>query len=169
MPKRIEVDERESAAAWLAVLLRERQKRKLDRTLTTAHNRQARELCSMLIWKFSEASGKYNGCRYWSKGALASKAKHGKAVTSANRVGDDALRHEHLFPRRQLIDKLFMLRAPTEERVTKLLNRLNVGVVVTLREHKTLAADGDLKDPWKRYREAGLKWEDLAKSKQDIA
>lgn len=109
-------DVRQSAAELLALLVRDRRHRIDDGTISATHQRHFRELCSLLLWKHSEAFGKYRGCRYWSLGALASRKTHGGVVTNRARRGGEALRHEHLFPRKQLIDKLFSLDDPTRRR-----------------------------------------------------
>lgn len=141
-------------------LLRERRRRVAAGTLTPANDRHLRELCSLLLWKYSEAAGKYRGCRYWTVGALASKRKHGRVVTSKLRFGLDALRHEHLFPRQQQIAALFEIEDPSLERVRARLEQLNIGVVVTESEHNKLAKQGDEANPWDRYTRAGIEWED---------
>jgi hypothetical protein len=160
MARRVADNERQSASELLVPLLRERRRRLAANTLTPVNDRHLRELCSLLLWKYSEAAGKYRGCRYWSVGALASKQKHGRLVTSKLRYGEDALRHEHLFPRQQQIAALFEIEEPTAEEVRARLDQLNIGVVVTEGEHRRLEKHGEETDPWNRYRKAGLAWED---------
>jgi len=155
--RRIPDEERDSVVDWAQVLLAERIRHKDP---TAAFNRRLRQLLSELLWKFSEANGKYGGCRYWSVSAIESRKKHGAIVTSYPKVGGDALRHEHLFPRAQLIERLFSLTDPTTESIRAELTRLNIGVVVTEREHRLLSDEGALNDPWKRYRIAGVEWVD---------
>jgi hypothetical protein len=100
---------------------------------------------------------------------LESKAKHGRVVTSKLLYGQDALRHEHLFPRQQLIAALFEIEDPIEEQVRPRLARLNIGVVVTESEHRRLASQGQEIDPWNRYREAEIEWIDHHDSRKDEA
>lgn len=160
MARRDADTERQSASELLIPLLRDRRRRLAANTLTAANDRDLRELCSLLLWKYSEAAGKYLGCRYWSVGTLASKQKYGRLVTSKVRYGEDALRHEHLFPRQQQIAALFEIEDPVVEEVRARLDQLNIGVVVTEAEHRRLAKQGEEADPWNRYRKAGLAWED---------
>jgi hypothetical protein len=160
MARRVADQERQSAAELMVPILIERRRRVNGGILTPANDRQLRALCSLLLWKFSEASGKYAGCRYWTVGALASKEKHGRVVTSKLRFGLDALRHEHLFPRQQQIAKLFEIQDPSPEGVRAHLDQLNIGVVVTEAEHNQLGNQGDEADPWDRFRKADIVWKD---------
>lgn len=59
-----------------------------------------------------------------------------------------------------MTDLLFQLEDPSPEGVRELMDRLNVGVVVTVREDARLPADGDAADPWRRYASAGITWVD---------
>src|SRR5712692_7817168 len=77
MPKKQPDDEKQSAAEVLSLLLRERLHRMTDGTYNHANTRHLRELCSILLLKHSEASGKHQGCRFWSQGATGSFQKHG--------------------------------------------------------------------------------------------
>ena len=98
--------------------------------------------------------------RHWSKMALLSLKEHVKVVTSTKKDPEDALRHEHLFPRKQTIEKLFTLNPPTIEKIQEILS-VNIGVVVTVKEEKQLVKEGVFEDPWKRYRDAGIEWEEI--------
>ncbi|MBI5096719.1 MAG: hypothetical protein HZB32_03590 [Nitrospirae bacterium] len=125
---------------------------------TESHEQQLKDLITTLLWKHTEAHGKYDGCLYWSKQALLSRKKHGKVVTKKREDPEGALRHEHLFPRKQSIEKLFALDSPNMTMVQEILS-VNIGVVVTVQEDHQLARDGVFEDPWKRYRDAGIEWE----------
>ena len=155
--------ERQAAAELITLLLQERQRRQKDKCLSTAHNQQISRIISHVhLWKHSEAEGdKYKGCRYWSEGALQSQHRHGKVDTDHRRVGGDALRHEHLFPRKQLIAKLFSISEPNATEVRTLLGRLNIAVIVTMDEDKILPREGDETDPWDRYRKTGIRWQNI--------
>lgn len=158
MPRKNPEQERRSAAELLVVLLQERLRRIAQDALDHANKRHIKQLCSTLLWKHSEAFGKYDGCRHWSHGALESRRKHRKPVTNKVRHGSDALRHEHLFPRRQLVKKLFSLQDPSVLEVRAILDRLNIGVVVTVAEDERLPGEGVEADPWDRYRTASIRW-----------
>lgn len=153
-------DKRQSAAGFITLLLRERQQRIERQCYTQANDQQLKELCSILLWMHSEACGKYQGCRYWSEGARQSFQRYGKVVTNKRIFGGEALRHEHLFPRNQLIKKLLSLDHPSLPEVKALLDRLNIGVVVTVEEDERLPSEGIDTDPWDRYRKAGVRWLD---------
>ena len=104
-----------------------------------------RELLSILVWKWTEAHGKYRGCRYWSQAALAA-------------TKDDWC-HEHVVPRRLLVDAVRDLADPSPDAVRDLLERMAVACVVTRAEHDALpeaAWEELLEDPWARYRRAGI-------------
>ena len=111
-----------------------------------------------MLWKPSEAYGKYDGCPYWSEGALASRGKYGRPVKDKRKFGADALRHEHVFPRKELVQKLFSLADPTSTLVGELVESLNIGVVVTVAEDERLPKQGTEPDPWERYRQGGVRW-----------
>lgn len=151
--------ERQAAAELVTLLLHERQRQLGNGTYAKEIDNHIRGIIShVLLWKHSEAEGeKYKDCRYWSQGALESVRRHGKVVTSRNICGGDALRHEHLFPRKQLINKLFLIHEPTLSEIRETLDRLNVAVIVTIDEDKSLGnAEGDESNPWNRYDKAGV-------------
>lgn len=124
------------------------------------HEKCLKDLITTLLWKHTEASGKYDGCPYWSTKALASRGKHGKVVTSKREDRYGALRHEHLFPRNQMIEELFSIAAPNMKDVEEKLKH-NIGVVVTVEEDEKLEKEGMFSDPWKRYRDAGIEWKEM--------
>jgi len=162
-------EERHSAAELIALLLGDRRRRIAEGRLSGANGRHIKNaITHSLLWRFSEADGdKYDGCRYWTEGALQSRERHGKAVTDERLVGSDALRHEHLFPRKQLIERLFALDVPdvpdetAVADVRALLDRYNIAVIVTLEEDRRLPREGDPDDPWERYRGVGIAWREV--------
>lgn len=95
-----------------------------------------RELLSAMIWKISEANGKWN-TRYFSENAL-------------NNAGA-RLQHEHVVTRKSLIDKL--LARP--EDFQTILEQI-IACVVTTDDHKALSMF-DSEEGWERYKKAGLK------------
>lgn len=156
--------ERQTATDLITVLLQERLRRQSSGTFHPSVERQIRRVIShVLLWNHSQANGdKYNGCHYWSEGALQSRLRHGKVNTNHRQVEGDALRHEHLFPRKQLITKLFSLSDPTPSEVLTILDCLNIAVIITKSEDALLPNEGDETAPWERYRKAGIKWKDTA-------
>ncbi|MEX2659435.1 MAG: hypothetical protein WD232_07040 [Acidimicrobiales bacterium] len=97
-----------------------------------------RSLLNVLIWHLTEADGKYT-CRYQSSGALT-------APKGAK------LNHEHVVPRKALIDRL--LKAPGEQ--AEILGQA-VACVVTKTEHERLSALKAPREGWDRYRAAGVR------------
>jgi hypothetical protein len=162
MAKKRPQDEQESAAELITLLLLERRNRMGAGTCNGANDRHFDKLCSLLLWMHSEAFGKYRGCRFWSQGACASREKHGRIITDKKGCDGEAVLHEHLFPRGQLIEKLFSLDSPSVEEVRSLLGHLNIGVVISVEEDRRLAPEGVESDPWERYRQAGIAVRDMA-------
>ena len=65
------------------------------------------ELLSICVWKWTEAHGKYRGCRYWTRAALE--------------AGDiRLLAHEHVVPRRQLVMALVEEGVPVPDLLTRM-------------------------------------------------
>ena len=104
-----------------------------------------RELLSILVWKWTEADGKYRGCRFWTPQALAADRS--------------TWAHEHVVPRKLVVRALLDLPDPSPSAVRDLLERVGLACIVTRDEHDALP---DLPwetlhdDPWARYREAGI-------------
>jgi hypothetical protein len=118
------------------------------------------DLIDVTLWRHSEANGKYLGCSKWSVAAIESFHRHGGVVTSVAKFGGDALRHDHMLPRRVVLPRLLALDGG-EQLVRAELDRLNVGAVITAREDYCLTelglrAEGDPNDLEKRYRQAGI-------------
>lgn len=144
-------DERNSAAYLCARLLQIRSELLGKGLYTPSHDAHLRELVGITLWKDSEADGKIQGCRFWSRGALASQ-----------KLGNTKdLQHEHVFPKRQMIDLLFELKNPDLDTVQGLIQAHNVAAVVTKEEHRQLGrVPGSRGDVWQRYRLAGIQWVD---------
>ena len=115
-----------------------------------------------IFWHWTEFRGKYHGCRFWSETAHAHR--HRKNVKD--------LRHEHIVPKKVLLEMLFDLASPSASAVRALLDQFCVGIVVTKAEdmqlnHAGLRSrmpdDWDEQDPWARYRAVGLGWIDTDK------
>jgi hypothetical protein len=120
-------ERRRSAAALVNVLLAN------QRNILPEH---IRELLDILLWKITEADGKYK-TRYQSNGAL----------TCAKRLR----RHDHVYPRKPMIDKL--LSAPQD--VDRILKDA-IGCTVTLDEHNSLRKFDEKCYGWGRYRQADV-------------
>lgn len=104
--------------------------------------KHVRDLLGTLLWKLTEADGKYK-TRYQSSGSLACKDK-------------SQLRHDHVYPRSKMIDAL--LTAKLEE-LDGIL-RSAVGCTVTLDEHLRLSQFDEEHAGWDRYRKAMVRVKD---------
>ena len=105
--------------------------------LYPAHKKELLDVC---IWKITEADGKLR-VRYWSEGALSAAKKD--------------LRHEHVFERRELVQRL-LNGEPTDTVVSDA-----IACIVTKQEHIKLGAS--LKSGWERYLDAGIRVFDTEK------
>ncbi|TDO57496.1 hypothetical protein EV651_111222 [Kribbella sp. VKM Ac-2571] len=112
--------------------------------LRDVQRRHQRELLSIALWKWTEAPGakpypKYN-IRYVTRGVLAA---------------DDAkINHEHVWPRKWIIDKLLSRRDWPSDELTDFLDTHGVACVVTIEEHASLG--GKQRMGWQRYVDAGI-------------
>jgi hypothetical protein len=106
-----------------------------------------------ITWVWSEYAGKYKGCKYWSV-----KAKESYLV-------DKGLIHEHIVPKRILIDKLLNEIPYNQQEIFNFLDVFCIGVVVTKDEDRALNNAGlkhkmpdswDHKDPWARYKKVDI-------------
>lgn len=100
-----------------------------------------KELLSILVWKVTEASGKYN-TRFVSKGVYN---------------GGGPIEHEHVITRKELV--ALMLKKPRE--VEKTLDKA-LGCLVTKEEHRQLTRYGEGKG-WARYRSQKIRVYDRLK------
>lgn len=156
--KYLPIEEEQSSADLILQLLLYRKSLIDSKSINNSYEKQFKELITALLWKHTEAHGKYKGCKFWSEGAIESLKKHNdKVVTSKAVDPTHALRHEHLFPRKQTIELLLAIEKPTLEAVNKLLAN-NIGVVVTVEEDARLSKIGNQSTPWQRYIDAGIKW-----------
>jgi hypothetical protein len=92
-----------------------------------------KELLSTCIWKITEADGKFK-VRYWSEGALIAPAKN--------------LRHEHVFERKELIERLM-----SGESVASVISDA-IACIVTKDEHDLLSASAQ--SGWNRYHDCQI-------------
>jgi hypothetical protein len=107
------------------------------------------------VWVWSEFDGKLEGCRHWSPGAWRRRA---------SRV---MLMHEHVVPKRLIIERLRKLRGrATGTAVKRTFEKWCVGVVILRSEDAQLTKAGlrsKMPDGWKngsiwaRYESIGLK------------
>lgn len=98
-----------------------------------------REMLSDMIWKISEANGRWN-TRYFSEGVLNDD--------------DTKLQHEHVVTRKQIIDQL--LENP--EKYKTILKKV-AACVVTTDEHQRL---NNSESGWERYKQSGIRvWDRL--------
>lgn len=125
-----------------------------------------------LVWKYSELTGKYCGCQYWSVKAKElfegemSKLMLGDDATlhdaweltnglaKKDKPKDERLVHEHVFPINHLLQELQRYdRHPTTEWVRRIIEERACGCVVLEGEHCLLPNFvGDCSNPWLRYK-----------------
>lgn len=115
-----------------------------------------------VTWVWTEYLGKFKGCIYWSDAALR-RFNRERSVKS--------LRHEHVVPKKCIIEMLYGLKSPTADEVQSLLDRFLIGVIVTKEEDARLSikyrksmppifvdeSSPSFHDAWLRYRECGIK------------
>lgn len=136
-----------------------------------------RPLANELIWKWTEATGKYVGCQFWSTGAksvfdqevvrsvgawpiTATQAKTlEKELSSKSRQDGIKLTHEHVYPIKD-IKRLFpSTRSLTREEIRELLERQCVSCVLLESEHPRRVR-GTSPNSWLRYKNAGIRLAD---------
>lgn len=128
-------------------------------------------LSDCLIWKWTEATGKYIGCAFWSVGAkllfdesvasfgtspsLRDAVKIAIGLSQRSRPLDCRITHEHVYPK----EALRRLLPDLKEDIGGLFDRLCVSCVVLESEHKKIDRLGspNEENPWKRYAPAGIK------------
>jgi hypothetical protein len=103
--------------------------------------RHKRDIISGLLWKITEANGKYT-TRYRSNAAMQEGAK---------------LQHDHVFTRKDLTTRIIA----EPERAREILQDA-IACVVTVDEHKRLSRLGDSIRGWDRYTAAGIEVVDTA-------
>jgi hypothetical protein len=127
---------------------------------------QKRDLVYELIWKTTEATGKYTGCQFWSVRAKALFDQHAdwpislktakaieKTLSLKTRNKSDRLTHEHVYPIKDL--KLLLSKIdPTPKEISQLFETHCLGCVVVEEEHDREA--GTYENPWTRYKLAGI-------------
>lgn len=134
-----------------------------------------------VCWQWTEFEGKYEGCRYWSEEAI----KLLKNLKNDNEKFkySDYFRHEHIVPRKGLIEKIFNIKNINEEILEKVLNKYLIGVVVTISEEKVLNKFGykqnmpkefyqsdnkNYNNEWLRYKKLSILVKNVDWVKKDI-
>ena len=122
------------------------------------HHGTTHAILAEVMWVWSEFDGKYSGCRFWS-------------IAARQCQGIKDLRHEHIVPKRYIIQSLKALMDPTPEDVYSIMSTYCIGAIVTKTEDTRLTDAGfkscmpsswDCKDVWIRYRLAGIEMEEIA-------
>ncbi len=136
-----------------------------------------RALANELIWKWTEATGKYTGCQFWSARAksffdreaesaggwpitsrLAKTLEQKLSAKSADgkpKLSDARLTHEHVYPIKDVKLLLGGKDGETPEGIRNLLDLQCVSCVVLESEHDRLS--GHDRNPWLRYKDAGIR------------
>jgi hypothetical protein len=125
-----------------------------------------------LIWKWTEATGKYVGCQFWSVGAhllfdsavrecggwpiTAKTARRIEQTLSEwSRAVECRLTHEHVYPIKDMKRWLGARTNPTREDFRIHLERQCVSCVLLESEHDR--SEGNDANPWLRYKKAGIR------------
>ena len=108
------------------------------------------ELLTTLLWKITEADGKYK-TRFQSRGALEC-------------TDSKQLRHDHVYTRKRMVDALLNAGPEACEEIVKHA----IGCTVTAREHDLLSTFDDGHDGWERYRKAKVRVTNTETGKQVI-
>lgn len=138
---------------------------------------KSRTLADELVWKWTEATGKYVGCQFWSRNAkalfdaevslvggwpiapaLARKIERKLSEKSAHgvkRPRSSRLTHEHVYPIKDMKQLLHGNTRRTVEEIRGLFEHYCVGCVVLASEHERFS--GDEANPWIRYAKARIK------------
>jgi hypothetical protein len=141
---------------------------------------KSRPLANELVWKWTEATGKYVGCQFWSRNAkawfdtevlhaggwpiapaLARKIERKlseKSAQGVERPPGTRLTHEHVYPIKDMKQRLYGNTRRTVEELRGLFDSHCVGCVVLESEHDRFC--GDETNPWIRYAKARIKLAD---------
>jgi hypothetical protein len=111
-----------------------------------------RDVVNGMLWSITQARGKYR-TRF-------------RSLASINAPKGTKLQHEHVVPRKVLVEAI--MREPSRSREFLLKA---VGCVVTIEEHRRLnavtKANPELSG-WERYRAAGIEWKDMDQSPSNV-
>ena len=140
---------------------------------------KTRTLGHEIIWKWTEATGKFVGCQFWSMEAknffnreltkrrgdrpTFSDAWNLAKELSSTKYGRRALNHEHVFPIMKLRE--ILLNPSSFRRFTSSLSNLGefferavVGCVLLKGEHEEIHSSfEDPENPWMRYLDSSIK------------
>lgn len=105
-------------------------------------DKHKKEMLSNMIWKITEAGGKYT-TTYLSKKVFK--------IRSSGNKSNIGLNHEHVFTRKELIRKLL-----TNPKKAKSILKNAIACTVTKLEHRKLSSVKDV-EGWERYKKAGIK------------
>jgi hypothetical protein len=113
-----------------------------------------RELLTICLWKWTEASGKAPHAKYNIRYATPVALNH-DVPTKIN--------HEHVWTRGWIIDRLLQTKRPwTDESLLAFLEQYGVACIVTVEEHARLGSVTG--EGWQRYARARIDVWDLATS-----
>ena len=105
-----------------------------------------KSLISRMIWKITEANGKYN-TRYYSEKAL--------------KCNKDEKRHDHVWTRKKMVERLINDPRHVEDEIDQA-----IGCTVTKDEHSSLSGFDTSCDGWERYKKAKILVWDLKENKR---
>lgn len=130
-----------------------------------------RAVANELIWKWTESTGKYLGCQFWSFKAkelfdlevancggwpitLQMARSLELKLSKKSRPKNSRLTHEHVYPIKDMKRWLSGQAKPNREEIRNHFERQCVGCVILETEHDRTR--GDDENPWLRYKNAGI-------------
>jgi hypothetical protein len=104
-----------------------------------------KSLITRMLWKITEANGKYS-TRYYSEKAL--------------KCSKDERRHDHVWTRKKMVERLIDEPSLVEHEIEQA-----IGCTVTKDEHHALTKFDTSCDGWERYKRAGIVVWDLKENR----
>ncbi|QMV44263.1 hypothetical protein [Cohnella cholangitidis] len=122
-----------------------------------------------VTWLWTEAEGKYTGCKFWSKQAL-------EHIDKPQGVKSKILRHDHVVPRNYIVKRLLFGELMSRQEVYKFLNDNLIGCIVTKEEDDLLNENGYQRempkgwsfggDVWARYKATDIEIHQISWNKK---
>jgi len=125
-----------------------------------------RTIADELAWKWSETTGKFIGCPFWSVGAknlfdrevtkyhtrsLQDAWTLAECLASNARNHDQQITHEHVFPKQHFCTILISEGTDNMNELRDLFYGLSIGCVVLESEHRQMPNKANRDNPWRRY------------------
>ena len=115
------------------------------------------ELLTVCLWKITTADGNANG----KSKKFKIKFRSEKVIKSLSTPKEKNLRHDHVYTRKLLIDRIIN----NPDKIDDIVKDA-IGCVVTKDEHDKLHSVDEKLQGWERYKAAGIKVWDLKEGKK---